>query len=182
MKHRKSLLAVILVAILLTSAVGGTIAYLKTSTGTVTNTFQPTQVDTEVTETIVNEEKTFIGVSNPNNEKSIPAYVRVAITGNWCDAQGNVVKEWHPNFNHNQTDWEKVEVVKDELAYYYYKSILYVGDTTKNLLGEGITIPKTSAEAGYEGLHLEVTVMQQAIQAEGMGVTSAQAAFSKAAQ
>ena len=166
MKHRKSLLAAILVVILLTSTVSGTIAYLKTQTGTVTNTFKPTQVDTEVQETIAGNEKTFIGVTNPQNDKSIPAYVRIAIAGNWCDDQGNIVKEWHPTFNYNDSDWVKAEVVEGELAYYYYKYILEVGDTTENLLGEGESISMVSAEIGYEGLHLEVTVMQQAIQAE----------------
>ena len=176
MKHKKSLLTVILVVILLASAVSGTIAYLMASTGTVENTFTPTQVDTEVAETVSGDAKTFIGVENPQNDKSIPAFVRVAITGNWCDEDGNIVKEWHPGFTHNSTDWDKSTVNGQD--YYYYKHVLAVGDTTENLLADGVSISSTAGAP--EGCHLVVIVMQQAIQAEGMGATGAVDAWQKA--
>lgn len=178
MKHKKGLLTVILIVVLLASAVSGTIAYLKTGSDMVENTFTPSQVDTEVKETVADGVKTFIGVENPQNDKSIPAYVRVAITGNWCDADGNIVKAWQPGFTYNSTDWEKVAEAGQD--YYYYKHILNVGGTTQNLLAEGATISGT--EGGPEGCHLVVTVLQQAIQAEGMGASSAKDAFDKAAQ
>ena len=175
MKHKKSLLAVILVAILLTFAVSGTIAYLVDKTGEVVNTFAPAQVDTEIVEVIENGAKTSITVSNPKNDMSIPAYVRVAVVGNWCDNEGKIVAPWTPDFAHNGKYW-----TEHSDGYYYYNQILNVGATTENLLADGATISSTDADKA--GLHLVVTVMQQAIQAEGMGVTSAQAAFAKAAE
>lgn len=178
MKHKKSLTAVILVAVLLTFTVGGTIAYLMDGTEKVVNTFRPAKVDTKIVETIANDAKTSIAVENPKTDESIDAYVRVTVTGNWCDKDGKVVKAWSPAFEYNSGAWDKVQ--EGDLYYYYYKSILKVGKTTANLLDEGATISMTVDAP--EGCHLEVTVMQQAIQAEGMGVNTAQAAFAKAAQ
>lgn len=157
----KALLTMVLVAVLLTFAVSGTIAYLIAKTDEVENIFNPSQVDTEIVEVIENDAKTSIAVTNPENVKSVDAYVRVAVTGNWCDKDGKIVKQWTPSFEINTPDWEKYG------SYYYYTKVLEVGDTTSNLLKNGVTIAKTSSAQGYEGLHLEVTVMQQAIQAEG---------------
>ena len=163
MKQKRSLMAVILVIILLTFAVSGTIAYLKTNTGTVTNTFTPTKVDTEIVEGFVegtNETvKSSIKVVNSNAADAIPVYVRVAVVGNWYNEQGEIVSPWTlPESSLNKDAWTKIG------DYYYHKNPVAVGGYTANLLGNGATIAKT--DTNHPNLHLEVTVIQQAIQAE----------------
>jgi len=155
MKHKKSLTAVILVAVLLTFTVGGTIAYLMDGTEKVVNTFRPAKVDTEIIEEFTDGNKSSIVIKNKSN--SSPAFVRVAIVGNWCDSEGKVVAAWKPEIEVNTTDW-----VEDG-DYYYYRRVLGTDKSTENLLKVPIT-----AQAPEEGLHLEITVMQQAIQAEGV--------------
>lgn len=156
----KTILTLAALALLLTFAVGGTLAYLIAGTDEVENVFTPAQVDTEIKETIENNAKTSITVENVQNDKNIPAYVRVAVVGNWCDASGNIVEPWDGEFSYNMTDWTK------EGDYYYYKRVLAVGAETENLLAEGETISGTSTDPSKEGLHLEVTVIQQAVQSE----------------
>lgn len=48
---RRALLALSLTLVVLCIAVGGTIAWLKDATGTITNTFSPTKIDIELNET-----------------------------------------------------------------------------------------------------------------------------------
>lgn len=156
----KGLLTVVLVAVLLTFAVSGTVAYLIDETEPVENIFTPAKVDTEIVEVIENDAKTSIAVQNSSDPEAVDAYVRVAVVGNWCDDNGNIVKPWTPDFTTGE-NWVK------KGDFYYYTKILEKGKPTENLLGANQTI----ARAGEDGLHLEVTVMQQAIQAEGGAVT-----------
>ncbi|MBR5547719.1 MAG: hypothetical protein IKU70_12175 [Clostridia bacterium] len=176
--HKKGLTIAVLVALLLTFTVSGTIAFLTDKTNPVQNVFTPTKVDTEIAETIVDDAKTSITVYNKlTADGCVDAYVRVAVVGNWCDDNGKIVKPWALSKDDiNQAAWTKIG------DYYYYNSILPAGTGdefiyTENLLANGVTIAKSSSETGYENLHLVVTVMQQAVQAEGMLANSAQEAF-----
>lgn len=171
--HKKGLTIAVLVALLLTFTVSGTIAFLTDKTNPVQNVFTPTKVDTEIVETIKDNAKTSITVYNkPASEGCVDAYVRVAVVGNWCDANGKIAKPWALSENDiNKAAWTK------RGDYYYYNSVLKTKTPTANLLADGVTIAKSSSKPGYENLHLVVTVMQQAVQAEGMGANSAQEAF-----
>lgn len=168
----KSILLLALVVAVLMGTVGGTVAYLVTSTGSVTNTFTPAKVDTEIAEEFANSAKTSIKIENPQSPESVDAYVRVAIVGNYVDDKTNyVIAPWNGTISLNTTDWT------DGLdGYYYYKRILKVGETSTNLLNAPIPTDTTT----HSGAHLEITVIHQSIQAEGLNVTSAQAAFAKA--
>lgn len=163
--HKKVLTIAVLVALLLTFTVSGTIAFLTDRTEEVQNVFTPSELETQIVEAFneAQTEKTSIKVKNLDN--SIAAYVRVAVVGNWCNAQGEIVKPWVPEFAIG-SDWAKND------NYYYYTKVLPVGETTTELLGAGETISKTSSEEGFEGLHLEVTVMQQGIQSEPASVVT----------
>ena len=48
--HRKGIVLLIALALLLICAVGGTVAYLSVGTGPVTNTFTPAELDTVIVE------------------------------------------------------------------------------------------------------------------------------------
>lgn len=172
---RKLLVLLTAVALLLTFAVSGTVAYLVVGPQEVENTFTPVQVNTRIVETFEKGSKSSIMVQNGDTAKDIPVYVRVAVVGNWVDAEGKIVGPWSLG-SYNTANWTKSG------EFYYYNSILPVGKVTEDLLtGNGIR------EADYsdapEGTHLVVTVVQQAIQAAGMPATvdSAQDAFEYAA-
>lgn len=152
-RNKKFLLGAVLVVLLLTFAVGGTLAYLVTQTDSVVNTFTPANVDTEIDETFVNNVKSSIKVENKGN---IPVYVRVALVGNWCDSNGNVVEPWNGSVTINSSDW-----IEGNDGYYYYTRPLAASATTSNLLRSSIT-----ASAREDGAHLVITVLQQSIQAE----------------
>lgn len=160
--HKKSLMLLIAIILLLTFSVSGTVAFLAAESGTVTNTFTPAQVDTQIVETVqaVNgvQTKSSIQVLNKNIATNIPVYVRVAIYGNWVDASGRIIAPWSGPISHNTPNWTKFG------NYYYYNSELAVGATTENLLAADAPITETDKPAGAH--HLEVTVVHQAIQSQ----------------
>lgn len=149
---KKSAALLIAVAVLLLATVGGTLAYLTDRTDELTNTFTPTKVDTEIDEEFDGSTKSQIIISNASD--SIKVYVRVALVGNWVNAEGKIVRPWDVSFTLGR-NW-----VKHTDGYYYYTQPVEAGQATTNLLGTGI-------EASIEnGETLELTVIQQAVQAE----------------
>ena len=72
------------------------------------------------------------------------------------------------NTGTGDTQWTKAG------DYYYYNSVVAKGASTGNLID---SVQETSAPTGY---HLQVTIVAESIQAEGMGATSAQDAWAKA--
>ena len=159
MNRRKSITLAILVVLLLTFAVSGTIAYITTQSGPVENVFTPAKVDTEIEEEFNdNNVKTSVVIKNTVAAEygGIPVYVRVAIVGNYVDnTTGEIVAAWTPSFTVD-SGWTMVG------DYYYYTSEVAPGGETTNLLGSPIS-PDT---ATYPNAHLEVTVIHQSIQSE----------------
>ena len=88
----KSMLLLALVAMLLLGSVGGTVAFLVTSTNSVENVFTPANLDTDIVEVVEGNVKKSITVMNNGN---VPVYVRVAIIGYYVDDKtGNIVAPW----------------------------------------------------------------------------------------
>ncbi|MGN1019016.1 MAG: hypothetical protein ACI4O7_01475 [Aristaeellaceae bacterium] len=167
----KSILLLALVAVLLIGAVGGTVAYLATSTGPVENVFTPAEYDTDIDEEVDATQKTSITVKNKGE---VDVYVRVAIVGYYVDdTTGNIVAEWKESPDYNKTKWTRADD-----GFYYYNEIVKPGEATENLLANPIAVDTTS----HSGAHLVITVVHQSIQAEGLpsSVTSAQDAFALA--
>ena len=164
-KFIKSSLLLIAVVSLLVAAVGGTVAYLVTNTLPVVNTFTPATVDTEVTDNISGNTKRDVQIKNSSN---IPVYMRVAVVANWYKA-GEVVAPWNNYVGLGVTsDW----TLRD--GYYYYNGTVAAGAEVK-------LFDSYTATGGPDGAHLEMDIISQVIQAEGMGATSAKDAFTKAA-
>lgn len=169
--HKKSLVLLVCVAMLLTFTVSGTVAFLADNSGSVTNTFTPVEVDTMIVE---NEDfstthiKKSIQVKNNPGENHIPVYVRVSVSGYWVDADGNIVAPWDGSFDYNDASWTK------ENGFYYYRSELAVGDTTEDLLAENATISQPTGDDVPAGAdHLVVTVVHQAIQSQPVDAVKA---------
>lgn len=170
--NKKSIALLICATLLLTFTVSGTVAYLVDASGPVDNIFTPGKVDTEIYEEFDdNGAKETIKIQNTAD--SIEVYVRVKLIANYVDDEtGYIVKAATVSFTLG-TGW----VYNSNDGFYYYTKSVKPGETTENLLGSSIS----PDEDTVENAHLEVTVIHQSIQAEGMGATGAVDAFSKAA-
>lgn len=146
-RNRKSplaLLALLLVAIMV---VGGTVAYLLTSTTPVENTFTPAKVDATVYESFTNGVKSDVKIQNSGNA---PAYIRVAIVANAVDANGHVVAGTLPSYTVDSSKWAQIG------NYYYYKDVVPAGEYTDELFTSDVTLNGQ-----------ELNILAQAVQAEG---------------
>lgn len=152
---KKSLALIIALALILTCAVGGTIAWLVATTDPVTNTFTPGSVTTIVNEDgIGTATKSNVTVTNTGN---VNAYIRAAIVINWVDAAGNIYAEVPSTATYSMTygtDWTKLD------GYYYYNGVVTPNGMTANLIN-------TCTESAPEGYHLQVSILAEGIQSEG---------------
>ena len=153
-KNKKRLVgktAVLLLSLLtlLVFAVGGTVAWLSAQADK-TNIFEPSYVSCEVTEVSQNT----VTVTNTSD---IAAFVRVAVTVNWVDANGNVYG-FAPEYTMgiNTADW-----AAHSDGYYYCLTPLAPGELSEDLL-TGIVATSTAPE----GYTLGVEVIAEAIQSE----------------
>lgn len=136
-------------ALILGIAVGGTVAYIITRTGAVTNTFTPGKVSVDVDEDFDNNTKSNVTVENTGDTA---VYIRVAVIANWCDDAGNIVEPWSTSVLKITSSW-----IKGTDGYYYYKTPVSVGGVTDSLF-EGYTPDPNGS------LHLEMDIIAQAIQ------------------
>ena len=150
-----TILALALVALLLTCAVGGTMAYLVTQTNAVTNTFTPGKVTVSVSDTVTGNEKKNVQITNTGKTT---AYIRVAVVANWVK-DGKVVAPWN--------DYDRLKVISTwdvgSDGYYYYKQPVAAGASVTLL-------DSYTAGDGPEGAHLEMTIVAQGIQSEPASV------------
>ncbi len=154
--RRRAALLVSLVLVL-TAAIGGTIAYILTQAGPVKNTFNPSQVASEVIEDFKDNIKSNVTIKNTGNTD---AYIRATIVVNWMDADGNVSAEAPvKDVNYKltlaeDTGWDTV--TSD--GYYYYTSSVKPGDST------GVLIRSCKPEATKDGHHLSIEILAESIQ------------------
>lgn len=176
MNRNKTILMLAMVVLILAGAVGGTLAYLTTKTEPVMNTFNPSRVTCAVDEpdwTDGHATKSNVSIENTGD---VNAYIRAAVVANWCDADGNIIAPHVVNLDGNMGDgWVKYGI------YYYYEPaepfdpFVLPGNKTTNLINAYTPVPP---EGVPEGAHLEMTIISQAVQAEGLtGVTKAREAF-----
>ncbi|MBR5224192.1 MAG: hypothetical protein IKV90_00820 [Clostridia bacterium] len=169
----KSMLMLVFAALLLTVAVGSTLAYLLDTTKTVENTFTPVKVTCEVDEP---------GWSNGGSTKSdvsikntgtTDAYIRVAVVGNWYNADGNIIAPHTVDLG-TPNGW-----TKGSDGYYYHTAPVAPGENTSKLISSYTPI---RPEGVPTDAHFEMNIISQAIQADGMGATGAENAFAIAAK
>lgn len=163
MKNRKkTILLAVTIALVLAASVGGTIAWITTSTPGIENVFKPVEVNTWLVEEGWEDggsSKPSIQVQNDSDPtKYIPVYVRVAVSGNWV-LKGEIVAPWTDMPNTINSDWFK------QGDFYYYKKVLPVDGITSNLLDTNYPIQPEKPESVPADAHLEVDVLHQSIQA-----------------
>ncbi len=171
--NKKSLVLLVCVALLLTCAVGSTVAYLVDKTQSLTNTFTPAKVDIEIEETFANNVKNDVKIKNVEN---IDAYIRAAVIVTWQNTAGEVYGVAPKEGTDYTITWTKDGWEAGTDGFYYYTSPVAPGAST-GVLFTDCTPVEGKAPEGYT-LHVEI--LAQGIQAEGMGATSAQDAFAKA--
>lgn len=168
----KSMLMLAAAALLLTLAVGSTLAYLLDTTATVSNTFTPAKVTCKVNEpgwTDGGSTKTNVSITNTG---TVYAYIRVAVVGNWYNAAGNIIAPHTVDLG-TPDGWTKSG------GYYYHTAPVVPGADTSMLIG---SYTPTRPEGVPTDAHFEMNIICQAIQAEGMGAASAVDAFAIAAK
>ena len=167
MKTKKPV-ALVAILVLLCCTVAGTLAYLVTSTDPVTNTFTPASVTTQVEEKFDGTTKSDVQIKNTGN---IDAYIRAAVIINWADANGNVYGGGTPAastddgksgdyiISFNTDDWKQIG------DYWYCETTTAPGALTNPLI---ISCAKTSTATVPDGYDLQVTILADGIQADGV--------------
>ena len=167
-KTWKALIVAALAVVILTAAVGGTMAWLSTQTQDLTNTFVPAKVTCKVDENFTegDTEKKDVRIQNTG---TTDAYIRAMIVANWCTANGKVVKTASPNYVVFGSGWTKIG------DFYYYPSAIAPDGFTGKLF---TSCTPNNAEKPEGADHLEVNIICQAVQStpanavtEAWGVT-----------
>ena len=141
--NKKVILLAVSLVLILSAAIGGTVAYLIDQTGSITNTFTPANVTPRIDEKFPNQSvKNDVQITNSGD---IPAYIRVKVVVTW--KKGNDVYGVAPARGTDYT-WTMPENSKWFLkgGFYYYSEPV--------------------AGRAPEGYSLSVDIHAQAIQAE----------------
>ena len=111
---KKPLTLFVALVLLLTLAVGGSLAWLV-SNDKVGNTMEPGKVPIQINETLNGTSKTSVTITNNGN---IQAFIRVAIIANAVDENGDIIVGTAPTYTVDSSKWKQIG------DYYYYKGIV----------------------------------------------------------
>ena len=165
---KKPIILIVSLVLLFVAAVGGTVAYLYTTSGSTTNTFTPANVPITPTEETTADSKSDIQFQNTGN---VDVYIRATLTIYWKDSAGNIVPQpagGKIEGGNISSGW-----TAGENGIYYYDFRVAPGDWTSIMLSDiTVTCP--------DGYTCHIDVHAESIQADGMGATSAQDAWKKA--
>lgn len=148
--------AVLLIAIILliSTAVGSTVAFLATKTKPVENSFEYANVSCEVTQNC----DTDGSIVQVKNTGTISAYIRAAVVANWIDVDGNIAASVPEGYSYDLTcssgSWAQG---KD--GFFYYLLPVAPGALT-----EGSLLTCTVACPEDPEYTLSVEVLTEAIQ------------------
>ena len=165
--NKKVILLAVSLVLILSAAIGGTVAYLIDQTGSITNTFTPAKVTPRIDENFNDSVKKNVQITNSGD---IPAYIRVKVVVTWKN--GNDVYGVAPKLGTDYT-WTMPENSKWFLkgGFYYYSEPVAAKGTTEILFTDCKLKDGVKAPDGYK---LSVDIHAQAIQAEPtMAVKSA---------
>lgn len=157
-KHhfKKIQLLILSLLVVTTVTVGGTVAYLTTNTDPVVNTFEPSHVTCEVTESFNGKTKSKVNVKNTSD---IDAYIRVKLVTYRVNDAGQ-----HIGGVAEIPDFTPGEGWVEHGGYYYYTS-----PVTKNASPATDLINSINLKAKYDdadGGKQVIEVMAEAIQSE----------------
>ena len=175
-KSRKPAVLLASLALAVTVAVAGTLAFLATQTQPVENTFVPTSVPPTVIEELVGGVKNNVTIQNGGN---IDAYIRATVAINWVKDNGDGTTTvygvppvsgtdyqivWTPDSDSDDTNGIQNDWVLGADGLYYCKRVVKAGESTDVLL-TGCQVIAGKEPAGY---NLSVEILAQTIQADGV--------------
>lgn len=145
---------VIATAMLLALTIGGTVAWLTTKTNGMTNTFNPSKVACEVTESFNGTVKSDVNVKNTGDTE---AYIRVKLVTYRTNDQGQHIggTATLPSFTLG-ANWVEYG------GYYYYTLPVAADGNPATNLTDSITLTTDYVDA--DGGHQSIDVMAEAIQ------------------
>lgn len=149
--------AVLFIAIILliSTAVGSTVAFLATKTEPVENAFEYANVSCEVTEARDTDGSSIVQVRNTG---TISAYIRVAVVANWMDVNGDIAASVPEGYSYELTCSSGSWVQGKDGFFYYLLPVAPGALTEGNFLTCTVTCPKPPEYT------LSVEVLAEAIQ------------------
>lgn len=149
--------AVLLIAIILliSTAVGSTVAFLATKTEPVENSFEYANVSCEVMQ---DRDTEGISIVKVKNTGAISAYIRAAVVANWIDIGGNIAASVPEGYSYDLTCSSGSWAQGKDGFFYYLLPVAPGALTEGNLLTCTVTCPK---DPEYT---LSVEVLTEAIQ------------------
>lgn len=149
--------AVLLIAIILliSTAVGSTVAFLATKTEPVENSFEYANVSCEVTQNCDTDGSSIVKVKNTG---TVSAYIRAAVVANWMDADGNIAASVPEGYSYDLTCSSDSWVQGTDGFFYYLLPVAPDASTEGNRLTCTVACPETP------GYTLSVEVLAEAIQ------------------
>lgn len=148
--------AVLLIAIILliSTAVGSTVAFLATKTEPVENSFEYANVSCKVTQNC----DTDGSIVQVKNTGTISAYIRAAVVANWMDVDGNIAASVPEGYSYDLTCSSGSWVQGKDGFFYYLLPVAPGALTEGSLLTCTVTCPETPEYT------LSVEVLAEAIQ------------------
>ena len=148
--------AVLLIAVILliSTAVGSTVAFLATKTEPVENSFEYANVSCKVTQNC----DTDGSIVQVKNTGTISAYIRAAVVANWMDVDGNIAASVPEGYSYDLTCSSGSWVQGNDGFFYYLLPVAPGALTEGSLLTCTVTCPETPEYT------LSVEVLTEAIQ------------------
>ena len=133
--------AVLLIAIILliSTAVGSTVAFLATKTEPVENSFEYADVSCEVMQDL----DTDGSIVQVKNTGTISAYIRAAVVANWIDVDGNIAASVPEGYSYDLTCSSGSWAQGKDGFFYYLLPVAPGASTEGNLLTCTVTCPET---------------------------------------
>ena len=149
--------AVLLIAIILliSTAVGSTVAFLATKTEPVENSFEYANVSCEVMQDRDTDGSSIVKVKNTG---TISAYIRAAVVANWIDKDGNIAASVPEGYSYDLTCSSGSWVQGNDGFFYYLLPV------APGALTEGSLLTCTVACPEDPEYTLSVEVLTEAIQ------------------
>ena len=149
--------AVLFIAIILliSTAVGSTVAFLATKTEPVENSFEYANVSCEVTQNRDTDGSSIVQVKNTG---TISAYIRAAVVANWIDADGNIAASVPEGYSYDLTCSSGSWAQGNDGFFYYLLPVAPGALTEGSLLTCTVTCPENPEYT------LSVEVLAEAIQ------------------
>lgn len=148
--------AVLLIAIILliSTAVGSTVAFLATKTKPVENSFEYANVSCKVTQNC----DTDGSIVQVKNTGTISAYIRADVVANWIDADGNIAASVPEGYSYDLTCSSSSWAQGNDGFFYYLLPVAPGALTEGSLLTCTVTCPENPEYT------LSVEVLAEAIQ------------------